>query len=478
MPSIYDTGAIIIPLNVFTPNWKIEVGTDNITDYLMRCGVDLPVTQRVRSANITIANPDGKWTNELPEGGIIKIYADYASATNQIFEGRLETPTHRLSSSTGHTIELFARGYGADALKRKVTYAPDSADTITNIFKYLRDTYLPYHSSDNSFIASIATTYKPSWSGRPLWNCFQDLMIETGNTYYFYCDISKKWHLVERNSTICTQHTMTYGDNVKEFYATKDLTNLVNRFWVYGKDLKGIPILKMKEDTAIQTQYGFISEEIIKDTNLASLDQVTTKATNLLSKSITLEQFGGGTCLGLPNLNTGEKILINVPYCNVSGWREVISLRHTIDAGGFLSIVTFAEEEKGTIEYMKDRILKEQEITDIENKYNLEEKDKTIVWDKALLLDLGETEGYAITNPHTADNNITQIELKVTATNVKSDAGEDWISYQISVDDGISWEFIEPDTLHEVDGTGKILKIRIDITSLTTKVTSIGVLYK
>jgi len=108
----------------------------------------------------------------------------------------------------------------------------------------------------------------------------------------------------------------------------------------------------------------------------------------------------------------------------------------------------------------------------------LEEKDKTIVWDKALLLDLGETEGYAITNPHTADNNITQIELKVTATNVKSDAGEDWISYQISVDDGISWEFIEPDTLHEVDGTGKILKIRIDITSLTTKVTSIGVLYK
>ena len=485
------SGIIVVPLKKATPNWKVEIDGQNVTNYLINARVDLPLN-RVRSSNFSITNPDGRFTNELLMGDIVKVYADFDDGTTQIFEGRIIMPSHKLSVQSGLTIDIFSLGYGMDALKRKVTYYPSSDDTISNIFKYLRDTYLPNHSSDNTYITTISTTYKPTWSGRPLWNCFQDLMTEASDNYYFYCDINKIWHLVQKGSIIASE-AIVFGDNVKEFNSSHDLSKLVNKYYVYGKDLEGIPIVKMKEDTITQSQYGFVAEEIIKDSNLTTTTQIGTKATNLLSKNTTLEQYGSSTCLGMPTLNSGDDVLMLVPFCNVAGTRRIASLTHTLDAqNGFLTIITFNEEEKGASKYMEIRIIKEQELTDVENKYNmensyaivfdtytgLESTDKVIVWDEHLLLDLGETEGTAITEMHETDEIITQLELKVSGSNFASDAGEEWVIYQISCNNGTNWQTVSKDTLVDVSATGKYLKVKITINSLTTKIRAIGILYK
>jgi hypothetical protein len=495
-------GIIIIPLKQYTPVKQVIINGVDVSEDAISSRVDLGVTTATSAVNIILDNNDGKYTKEFAIGNIIKCYADFTSGTTKIFEGRLYTPTYNLDLARGHIFNILGKCYGADTLNIIVTkqYTTDTA--ISTIFIELLDEYMrvaPFnHSSDNSNIATISTTAKPTWNGVSLWKCFQDLVLATQDTYHFYCDFDKIWHLFEKGTRIDSTEAIIYGDNLVGLGVTDgDLNNLFNKEIVYGQEIETIPIMKVKEDTSNQTLYGVIRAKVITDNNLTTTDELNIKAINLLAVDTTLEQSGSAEVYGLPLLKPGYQILIVDMYCNVSTMKDIINVTHTIDSGGFRTHVQFEEEEKGVVQLFKSSIQREQESANIKNKYAMENShivafdgdniadystdfSDTTVWDSNLMLSLGKSTGYIITNMHTADKNVTAFTVIVVGSNLASDEGESWVDVEVSCDNGAVWDDVLTinDTLHTPSSSGKKIKIKITITSLTTKIRAIGVLYK
>lgn len=493
MPAIKEVdGHFIIPLNLRVPTYKVEVDDYDVSEYFKGGTIGVGSNAIFDAATIMLTNKDGILTREFEQNNIMKVYADFDNATNQIFEGRVDEPIYIMNSDVGFALNLSARGYSADA-SIKVNELYESGITISDCFKELRDEYLPHHSSDNTNIADIDIIVYPTWSERPLINCFEDLMLWADSNYFFYCDFNKIWHVFEKGTRTCDTEAAIYGDNIKRCeFGDGDFSIKRNRVTVYGQELEGIPLLYTADDEDIQSTDGFIKDEIISNNNLLTSSTVKDHAIAQLAKLKTLEQHGTASCLGMPTLRPGYRLLTLNSYCNVSDYRNVVEVTHNIGRG-FYTDITLAEKEKGILSTFEDRIRKEQEQIAIRNRYNmkyahvidfegddtseLETKYQTTVWNNNLMLALLQTSGYAITKIHVAPKNVSYCVLKCTGQSLTSDADEYFVTYKISVD-GVSWESLKRDELHEVQGTGKNIRIRVDFISLTSKIRALGLLYK
>jgi len=494
----------IVPQETFKPNWIVTVNDIAVTNYLTSGVATLGCTEQVDTSTITLNNTNGRYTNLFNKGNIIKIYADYKSGTNQIYEGRMYTPIYILTQRT-HELELFSRGYGADALGKKVNLQYDEADTIPNIFIYLRDTYLPNHSSDNIYIdQTITTEYLPSWNYKSLHECFRDLIGELQYDYSFRCDYNKKWHLFQQGSRICTKHSCAFGSNlINGRFTDGDMLNLKNKYYGYGQEKLGIPIMASKENLISQTEYGITIEDIIEDSNITSIDTLKTKLTNLLNKNTTLEQTGTITTDGLPYLNAGEMIPILYPFGNTMGHKKVVSLTHTLSPNQnpiFSTTITYNELEQGLVTLMKNRILNEQSTSNIRNKWNMKEsfvitfeptvtepegdttglltQHQTTMWDGYLMLSLSMSNGYVITINKEFESIYTQFVFMIDGKNLNDEEGVTWTTYKVSFNNGYTWTTCTPNLIYDIpeNRRGKNVKIKIDLTSLTTKIKGVGVL--
>ena len=493
MPTIKEVdGHFIIPLNLRVPNYNIEIDGYDVSEYFKGGSVGIGSNTTFDIADIMLTNKDGVLTREFEQNDIMKIYADFDDASTQIFEGRTNEPMYIMNSSVGFALGLDASGYASDA-SVKVNEVYESGITVSDCFKELRDEYLPHHSSDNTNIVDIDTTVYPAWSERPLINCFEDLMIWMDNNYFFYCDFNKKWHVFEKGSRTCYTEAAIYGDNMKKCeLGDGDFSAKRNRVTVYGQELEGIPMMYTAEDEDMQTTDGFIKGEVMTNNNLLTSSTVKDHAIAHLARLKTLEQHGTVNCLGMPTLRPGYRLLTINPYCNVSDYRNVVDVTHNIGMG-FYTDITVAEKEKGILSAFEDRIRREQEQIAFKNRYNmkyahvinfegddtseLDTMHQTTVWDNNLMMALSQTSGYAITEIHVAPKDVSYCVLKCSGQNLTSDADEYWVTYKVSVD-GVSWENLKRDELHEIQGTGKNIRIRVDFISLTSKIRALGLLYK
>jgi hypothetical protein len=101
-----------------------------------------------------------------------------------------------------------------------------------------------------------------------------------------------------------------------------------------------------------------------------------------------------------------------------------------------------------------------------------------IIWENNLMLEAGIEFGYVESKTHIADSNITELTVSLAGSNFESDEGETWVTIKISVDEGSTWETVTRDTKYIVEGTGNRLKVKVELISLTTKISGIGILYK
>lgn len=490
------SGITFIPPKKMVPARKVLINNTDVSNKLILCTITPSVTEAVWSIDLTLDNGEGQYTKEFVKGDIIKAYIDYDSATTQLFEGRIDTINYILSGDQGYTCDIRGRGYGAEALDKNVNKQYDTATALSTIFKEVRNEYLPNHSTDDSQIDTISNTDTPAWSGVPVWQVFQDIIVaakeKTGDTYHFYCDYNKIWHLFKEGDRISQTEAAVVEDNIVSMNVSDDLTTVKNRIMIYGREINGIPVVETSENTDSQSLY-WVKELSTSDSNLVTREQVKNKADALLSKYLTPEQKGSVRCVGLPNILPGQQIYIMNPYCDVMGLRTIVGITHTLTSNGFFTTLDFQETEKGLVHLFEERKKREQELSAIANRYGMEhthivdfskietsdldEAVRTIIWDDNLMLELEETSGYIVTEKHTANKNITKCVLKVSGQNLASDEGKDWVIGKVSVDNEASWEDLTIDSLHTVIGTGKILKIKLKLISLTTKITAVGVLY-
>lgn len=504
MPDTIGSGVIGIPVKMYTPNWKVEINSTDVSTYIINADVVPSVSNAVWIATVVLDNYNGRYTNTFSKGQIIKVYGDFKNGTTQIFEGRINTFINDISEN-GMTLEIRARGYGEEALEIHVFEQYTTATTISQVFKDLITNYLPNHSTDFTYIATLTTTVTPNWDGKSVWNCFQDLILwakDEGN-YDFYCDFNKKWHLFKRGSSINTAEAIIYGDNLINIRNEDTLDGFKNRVVVYGKEIETIPNVSARENKTLQSTY-WLKERLETDSNLITNTEVYLKASSLLSTDSTIEDKGNCTSIGLPTLVPGQNIYIASPFSNIMGYRTAIEVRHTFSSDGFFTGITYQEKEKGLIKFLSDRKQFEQQSqntntfgmkhtyagTFLDENYGVDgstpdsdafledmDNDKTVVWEDALMLNLTETLGKATTKETITSANVKEVVFKVSGSNFESDYGESWLTCEVSVDGGLSWEEVEKDTKYTVQGLGKKLKLRVTMISLTTKIRAFGVLY-
>ena len=120
-------------------------------------------------------------------------------------------------------------------------------------------------------------------------------------------------------------------------------------------------------------------------------------------------------------------------------------------------------------------------VIEFDDESNLDEQTNTVVWDSNLMLDLNQTNGNAKTITHTAEKTIKSFVLFASGQNLTSDPNDEFVTFDVSVDDWVSKE--EDVALGSlitvpVSKQGKQIVIRINFNSLTTKIKAVGLHYK
>jgi len=450
---------------------------------LLYCEFDRPVTEAVGKCKIIIDNNDETYSGKFSGGETIRIYIDMSNATTKQFEGTLEKP-EMVFGEYGNTLEIAGSHVSAELVDKTVTKSYTNT-AISTILTDLIDTYASGYTANN--VSTCSTLATVSWFHKPFWSCVVDL-CQLAN-YDCYVDNDKDFHFFERNSIDCELDAVVFEDNLIELTGLgKDTTDVKNRVIVYGEDDQGLPIIYTAEDAGSQSSYN-VKEHIIKDTNIKTMAEAEDRAKAELALLKEPEIKGQVRSYGLVHINPGELIVISSPPHQIHARFRVTKITHIIDMANFFTDLEVEKIIKGIPYYFRKRKEKEIALQKILNpnelKYsynftfdddsNIESHSGTETKNGKLILSSGQTSGTMITTTHTANDNISQVELKFVGSNLDNS------TFEISVNDGMNYETITRDKLFTVSHTGNQLKLKITLRESGTtrpEIDSLALLYR
>jgi len=451
---------------------SIEYKTDGMEGKVTRYTDDA-----VDSAEVIIQNFQGQYTTTFSKGDTIIIYSDFVDGTHKIFEG---TIWDIITQNRPDRIVLKGQGYAREAKNRKVYKSYTTPTEISAIFKALVSDYLPTHTYTN--VATTTTYITISWNGKSVFECFQDLMAKLNNTYTFYCDFDKDWHMFEKGTVTSLLESAVYTRNLINIFPESSVSDARSKVTVYGKPIEGLPLFY----TATTSYSNDAPDEVAIDYNLTTYDMVKDRAEELATIYGTTEKRGKGEAIFMPKLQVGDKIYIFAPKQNLQGWFNIPSFTHTFKSNKFRTEFMFQEEKKKykTLEnFLEDRVKAEQNLVEVQNEFNLNASkilpftdslyissasEKVESRDNYLQLETGESSGTFISNKVTFDSSVTTMVLRVSGEGITG------LTYELSLDDGVSYKTVNPNTEYTFQ-SGTELKIRIAFNSSTQKIKALGI---
>lgn len=462
-----------------TIKWKVEIEIDgsyiDVTDKVIGLRHTKVATTETHSAVIKLINVDSEYSNKFYTGEYVKIYYDFENGDTLKFYGRIKQVQEKMSDMS---IELKCEHISAQFLDIMVTESYENTET-SEILKDLIDNYASDYTYSN--VNTTETNVTISWNNKPLFDCITDLCDASG--YDFYVDENKDVHFFEKNSILNTDDVVVPDNVINVSGLGKDSSPVRNRVRVIGRDEHGIPILYTVED---DSTHPYIKETVINDSSIKTYEQAKDIGDSKLEELKAVKKSGIIQSYLLLYLNPGEKIWISLPMHKIHDKFRVIKIEHDI-----LNITT-----KCTIEYkknvshtIKDRFVKEMQLEESPNPYKLEysynihfedysqieSHTNTHIDNNEITVASDKDNASFITNSRTHIQNITKCQLKIQGTDLSDSV------FRISVDDGTSWELVLPDQLHNIIGTGNILKLKVNMNKTDAcpnpRIKSIGVLY-
>jgi len=476
-----------IPIHVWIPPqehpiYKVEVirssGTvDNITDDIISGEVTDGATEVIGSFKFKIDNSASQYTDLWTGGETVNVYMNYGTeATEKAFSGLIEKV-----SKIEHNIQISGRSHALKLLNITVTKQYENTET-SEIIKDLISNYASEFTTNN--VETSTTNLTVSWNQKPLWDCIKELCYAAD--FDCYVDANKDVHYFKSGSKTNTTEAMVHGDNIIEVSDfAEDISQIRNRIIVYGQDIGGLPSVYTAEDEESIAKYG-VKEQIITDTNLTTVDALRDRAEAELKRLKDPPIVGEVKSIGTPTLRPGEKLRISYPDSGIPpNAYKIISYTHSFE--GMLFTKVKVQKFAVTIpKIMKQTIENQQNISDIKNPYELrysynftfdddsqiESHYHTEISNGVLKLISGYSSGTMVSKSKTHFSNITQAHLKVTGSGLGGN-----IEYQLSNDNGNTWEKVNPDELHVFSSTGKKLKLRIILNSSSAQIDSVAILY-
>ena len=387
---------------------------------------------------------------------------------------------------TPNQVTISGRNEGGLRLLNLTATKEFTNTTGSTIVKDVLSTYDSDITTNNVTTTTNSLTIK--WSHKSAWEAIVQIARASG--FDVYIDQDLDCNFFQEGSRLNSSEAVVHDDNilsVGEF--GDDITLVRNRIIVYGSDVEDLPLVYTAEDSASQTKYK-VREEQITDTNLTTFSQVKERAEFELANKKDPPKVSDITSFGLPSIRPGEKVLVTHPDSGIDpAHYKIISFTHTFVSDGlFTTTIRIQKESPLVSQILKERVLAEQELSDITNphelrfSYNLTFEDetdtdthnKTEIDQSRLKLTSGNSTGSFLSKARSHGIDITSVQLKITGESLP---GTD---YFVSVNNGATFFQVTKDSLVSVDpaNTGTNLVIKIEINSSATQIESVAVLYK
>ncbi len=523
--TVLHSGKIPIPKDQNKLSFKIIItdsaGTPHdVTNYIANCSLSRVATAGLSNFSLTLDNNGGRYRDVFDTGDSVDFYYNYTEQSSlSVIRCRcyIDNTFLNMDDSEGYTLTIDGRDspisdvyehfkdthitiqfaarnnldcwFGTTGTADSEGNYPDgilyNSDLILKVYDTSDSTWKVYKDLNNNqrdalkAISGYTQTNTFTYVEKDRLSISNALATEGDYEFRIFYDSSdgKTYLMVQpEESVINTSEHVTLGQNlIRVSRFGKDTTKEYNRIKEKGEADGSIISMRTKEDTARQAavwikDYEESSNSISTDTELAA------KATARLSELKEAPNTGSIVCCGLPSLQPGEMIPINIPY----GAHENYIVK-SFTVTNFVDDLEFSLELKRretTFERLfKDRIDDTVNITPTNNPNGMENaliydftdsNDYTLsdcqIVEEVLSLESGKTTGTCTTDLHTADSDITQLELRIKAS-------QHWNStYEATNDGGNTWETITRGALHTFTSTGNQLKIRVTLNESTSGV--------
>jgi len=479
MPRISKRGFIWIP-RTFTPSYKIYIDNIDVTNDVISSEWTHAIIGLESPCKLTLMDPNGIYADTYVGGETIELKLDFSNGTTKKWEGKLEQPKKKFGQT--YILDVVGSHHQSDLLDVTVTEEYTGIKSADTILKELIDEYLTGFTYNN---VNNSTTYPTiKWNNKPFWDCVIDLCALAG--FDAYIDTDKNTHFFEKESIENTTEAIVWGDSLLEIgHLGIDTIDIRNKIIVYGEDNTGLPIIYETPDSDAQSSidtYGK-KEKVIKDTSIKTYAQAKELGNIELFNHKNLENKGEMNSLLLPDINPGDMIWVTCPPQKVNGQFRIVKYTHYLPV---LQTKVIVYKDKTIPLLFKERKKAELSLQKITNPYKMTNSFNLIFDDMSeidevlsstvtvsegnLKVSVGST-GTMISLIHVSSIDISSVQVKVVGDTL---AG---VTYLISTDNGDVYTAVNLETLTSIVA-GKLLRLKILLTSSSTRIDSVAVLYK
>lgn len=303
--------------------FKVEIisldGTvTNVTDDTLICECSMVATDSIGEFVINIDNNAGDYNNKWIGGEIINCYVDYNDATNLVFKGILKSIKGINIDDGDNDLEIKGTHISGVLLGGKPITKSYIDTEISVILKDIITTYTTGFTTTN--VNTTTTTTSIGWEDAPFWKVVIDLCNEA--QFELYVDNNYDFHFFARNSIENTQEAIIEEDTLLSQEGLTDVTyDVINRVKIEGKESDGIKILYVLDES----DGGEIKQVTIKDESIDTMAKAIARANAEIKPAIV---EGVAKCYGLPQLNAGELVYVDITSYDIVALYRVAKIIH------------------------------------------------------------------------------------------------------------------------------------------------------
>lgn len=507
-PRTIKPGFIPIPKNLSYPKFKIEIiaqsdsQTHDLTEYVLRGHVNKRSTTSLSNFSIEVDNGGGIWKGKFQAGDVVNIYYEYTtgSLTTIRYKGKVDGAFNNLSSEQGYFLTIEGRDFPeysdinitisfatANVLDvfRGSSGTSDSQSNLANGLLYNSGLTLKvYDTSTSTWViykdlsdAQRVSLKAQSYYTDTITDSFEDksrlfisaqVASETDITWRVHYDPSDStWYLMVHPENLIKNddERAIVGQNIIGVTRYgKDTKKESNRIKIIGETDSNLVMFRTKEDTARQSSL-WIKDFVQQVTELNTNSLVESRANATLNTMKEETDTGGIRTPGMITLQAGEKIHLSIPYIHTG---DILVDSFVINFGsgvGLENSLNVKEREQDFADIFKRIINDQTNIISTNNpnsmtngiQYDFSDPDQWSLVTATIDNEILNGTGTATSPLHTADNNITEFELRVSATNILS------CTYRVSNDGGFTFEDYTIGSVHTFSSTGNELLVEMTL---------------
>lgn len=471
------TTEIFIPIpKTRNTHCKVEIDGDDLTGKTVESKWVLPVTNGIGTFSLKISNAAGQLSGTYSAGNVVKFYADNTDNSTLQFWGRIDYIKDNVGKN-GQFLEIEGRHRSYLLSEQLICYSANGK-TSSDILKAIIDEMPSAYGFTYDNVVATTDSMNVRWEYKPFWDCVAEICKFAG--YDCYVDDNLDFHYFEENSVSNTTDAVVEGDNLLDSknWGTNDYYEKT-RVTVIGQNGEGIPVVY----TAISPSETEIREILVRDTSIDSMAKAEDLATSELARITNRNIQANIKSYGLETVNPGDNIWILIPRQEIHGQYKVIQLVHSfgMKIGGWRTECVIEEEESGftqivqSLNQKSNRLIQAENVNKFNYSWNFDFDDdvgshtSTEITDGVLKTD-GSASGTWESDVRRVSDDIASVGMVVKGVELNN------IKFFVSFDGGLIYTQMGTQDTEVV--SGRDLRIKIEISSASTQIYSLALLFK